>query len=157
MEVDSIGDHKLTPLHYACQLGNQDVIKYLIQKGASTTLRNAQLYNPLEISITGKRDEIVMYLLSLPNWREMMRNAQRIKHTEAYDTPMRKLIRYMPDTAFWLIEEKLTRTVGGEEQKTYKDIYDYEFYEDMYMVKQWCHQGNLGKLDITTLILPINE
>ncbi|CAF4082826.1 unnamed protein product [Adineta steineri] len=141
IEVDAIGDRRLTPLHIACEFGHLDVVKYLIEKGASTTLRNAQLLNCLEICIEEQHVELVKYLLQLPNWREMMRNAQTIEDTDAYDTPMRKLIRYMPDVALWVIEEKLTRKVGGAGQKVSKEIYDYEFYEDMNTVKQWYAQG----------------
>ncbi|CAF3715438.1 unnamed protein product [Adineta steineri] len=141
IEVDAIGDRRLTPLHLACEYGHLDVVKYLIEKGASTTLRNAQLLNCLEICIEEQHVELVKYLLQLPNWREMMRNAQIIEDTDAYDTPMRKLIRYMPDVALWVIEEKLTRKVGGAGQKVSKEIYDYEFYEDMNTVKQWYAQG----------------
>ncbi|CAF4102655.1 unnamed protein product, partial [Adineta steineri] len=141
IEVDAIGDRRLTPLHIACKYGHLDVVKYLIEKGASTTLRNAQLLNCLEICIEEQHVELVKYLLQLPNWREMMRNAQTIEDTDAYDTPMRKLIRYMPDVALWVIEEKLTRKVGGAGQKVSKEIYDYEFYEDMNTVKQWYAQG----------------
>ncbi|CAF1104808.1 unnamed protein product [Adineta steineri] len=141
IEVNAIGGRRLTPLHIACEYGHLDVVKYLVQKGASPTLRNAQLFNCLEISIQKQHEEIVKYLLQRPNWREMMRNAQPIEATDAYDTPMRKLIRYMPDVALWMIEEKLTRKVGGEGQKVSKEIYDYEFHEDMYTVKSWYKQG----------------
>jgi hypothetical protein len=141
IEIDVIGDRRLTPLHLACEKGYLDVAKCLIDNGASTTLRNAQLYNCLEISIKGKHKKIVEYLLGLPNWREMMRNAQPIEDTDAYDTPMRKLIRYMPDMALWMVETKLTRKFGGGGQKVSKEIYDYEFYEDMQTVKQWHAQG----------------
>ncbi|CAF4103787.1 unnamed protein product, partial [Adineta steineri] len=88
IEVDAIGDRRLTPLHIACECGHLDAVQYLIESGASTTLRNAQLFNCLEISIQKQHNEIVKYLLQLPNWREMMRNAQPIEATDAYDTPM---------------------------------------------------------------------
>jgi hypothetical protein len=143
IEVDAIGDRRLTPLHIACEYGHRDVVKYLIDNGASTTLRTAQLLNCLEISIRQQHEDIVRYLLQRPNWRQMMRNAQPIKDTDAYDTPMRKLIRYMPDVALWTVEEKLTRRVGGEGQKVFKEVYDYEFYEDAQTVKQWYAQGML--------------
>jgi hypothetical protein len=71
----------------------------------------------------------------------MMRNAQPIENTEAFDTTMRKLIRYMPDMAIWLIDNRFTKVVGGPGQKTYKTIYDYEFYEDMFTAKDWYEQG----------------
>ncbi|CAF1285333.1 unnamed protein product [Adineta steineri] len=149
--VNVIGDRHLTPLHLACEFGHLDVVKYLIEKNAITTLRNAQLLNCLEISIQKQHVEIVKYLLQRPNWREMMRNAQPIEATDAYDTPMRKLIRYMPDVALWTVEEKLTRKVGGAGQKVSKEIYDYEFYEDMNAVKDWYAQG-LAVGEIPTLM-----
>ncbi|CAF0926882.1 unnamed protein product [Adineta steineri] len=141
IEVDVIGDRRRTPLHLACEYGHLDVVKYLIEKGASTTLRTAQLLNCLEICIQKQHVKMVKYLLKRPDWRGMMRNAQLIEGTDAYDTPMRKLIRYMPDVALWTIEKKLTRKVGGAGQKVSKEIYDYEFYEDMNTVKDWYAQG----------------
>ena len=48
---------------------------------------------------------------------------------------MRKLTRYMPDIALWLIDNKFTQISGGAGQKIYQTVYDYEFYEDMYIVK----------------------
>ena len=145
IEVDAIGDRRLTLLHLACECGHLDTVKYLVEHGASTTMRTAQLFNSLEISIREQHEEIIKYLLQRPNWREMMRNAQPIEDTDAYDTPMRKLIRYMPDVALWMVEEKLTRRVGGQGQKVSKQMYDYEFYEDMHTVKQWYAQGMLNK------------
>lgn len=141
IEVDAIGDRRITPLHLACKYGYLDTVQYLVDNGASTTMRTAQLFNCLEISIQQQHKEIVKYLLRRSNWREMMRNAQPIESTDAYDTPMRKLIRYMPDMALWVINERLTRKIGGEGQKVLKEIYDYEFYEDMRTVKQWYAQG----------------
>jgi hypothetical protein len=122
MDIDIISNSWATPLHLACEKGHQEVVLYLLNAGASTSIRDAQLYNCLELAI-------------------MMRNAQLIKDTEAFDTPMRKLIRYMPDMALWLIENKLTKIVGGPGQKVYQTIYDYEFYEDMLKVRSWYYQS----------------
>jgi hypothetical protein len=95
----------------------------------------------LEIAIVNQRKDIVQELLEHSLWREMMRNAQPIEGTEAFDTPMRKLIRYIPDMAIWLIKNKFTQIVGGPGQKIYKTTYDYEFYEDMHKVIDWYTQG----------------
>jgi hypothetical protein len=125
----------------ACENGHIKVVQCLLDAGASTTLRNAQIYNCLEIAIVNQRKDIVRELLEHSSWREMMRNAQPIEGTEAFDTPMRKLIRYMPDMAIWLINKKFTQIVGGPGQKIYKTTYDYEFYEDMDKVIDWYAQG----------------
>jgi hypothetical protein len=85
--------------------------------------------------------DVVKALLTLPRWRQMMRNAQPIKDTEAYDTPMRKLIRYMPDVAMWMMEQKLTRSIGEQGKTVFKKFYDYEFYLDAYTVKRWSTAG----------------
>ena len=141
ISVNEIGDRRLSALHLACEYGNVHRVRYLVEKGASTILRNAQVYNSLEIAIMKQHEEVVQCLLARPNWRMMMRNAQPIDSTDAYDTPMRKFIRFMPKETIKLIEEQLTRKVGGEGQKVSKLIYDYEFYEDMNMVKEWYSQG----------------
>jgi hypothetical protein len=125
----------------ACENGCVEIVQFLLKAGASTTLRNAQVYNCLEIAIVSQKQNVVQELFTHSTWKEMMRNAQPIEDTEAFDTPMRKLIRYMPDMAVWLIDNKFTKVVGGEGQKVHKTIYDYEFYEDMYVVKDWYTQG----------------
>jgi hypothetical protein len=141
LEIDGVADRRLTPLHLACQFGYGEVVTYLIEHGASTTLRNAELYNCLEIAIMNQHEEIVKELLTLPNWRQLMRNAQPIPHTEAYDTPMRKLIRYMPKVTIWMIDRNLTRRLGGQGKHVFKTVYDYEFYVDIYLVKKWHTHG----------------
>ncbi|UJR12614.1 hypothetical protein I4U23_016789 [Adineta vaga] len=151
MDVDIIADRRITPLHLACQYDRLEVAEYLLEHNASPILRNAQLYNCLEIAIMNGRDKLVKDILfEHPLWRSMMRNAQPIKEIKAYDTPMRKLIRYMPNVALHVIDTKLTRTVGGEGQKVFKKIYDYEFYQDEFTVEQWYRQGSApGPLSYT--------
>ncbi len=141
IEIDPIEERRLTPLHLACQYGHDEIVAYLIEHGASTTFRSAELYNCLEIAIMNQKEEIVKELLTLPNWRELMRNAQKIPHTEAYDTPMRKLIRYMPEVTIWMIDRNLTRRLGGQGRHVFKTVYDYEFYADIFLVRKWYAQG----------------
>lgn len=125
----------------ACENNHLEVIQVLLNADASTILRNAQVYNCLEIAIMNQHKKVVQLLLEHSTWKQMMRNAQPIEKTEAFDTPMRKLIRYMPEMAIWLIENRLTKVVGGPGQKIHKTIYDYEFYEDMFTAKDWYKQG----------------
>ncbi len=151
VRVDAMTDRRLTSLHLACKYGHVKTVKYLLEQGASTTFRNSELYNCLEIAITHQQEEVVKdVLLDHPTWKQMMRNAQLIEDTEAYDTPMRKLIRYMPTVTLWLLDKKLTRVIGDPGQHMNMTIHDYEFYEDMLHVKRWYTQGRKSKhlLDI---------
>ncbi|CAF1318112.1 unnamed protein product [Rotaria sp. Silwood1] len=137
MEIDTLGDRRRTPLHVACEKGHIKLVRFLLENGASTTIRDARCYNCLEIAITGQHEDIVKILFDHPAWREMMRNAQPIEQSEGFDTPMRKLIRYLPNVAVWVIDNKFTTTIGGPGQKIHKTNYDYEFYEDMQKVHKW--------------------
>jgi hypothetical protein len=65
----------------------------------------------------------------------------KLEDTQAYYTPMRKLIRYMPHVTIWMIDRNLTRTVGGHGNHVFKKLYDYEFYEDIFLVKKWYTRG----------------
>ncbi len=73
----------------------------------------------------------------------MLHNAQIIydSTTDAYDTPLRKLIRYMPELATDVIDEQFTRQSGAENMTVDKEIYDYEFFEDQLTVKHWHSKG----------------
>ncbi len=95
----------------------------------------------MEIAIVNQEEDVVKELLTLPNWRELMRNAQPIHYSEGYDTPMRKLIRYLPQVAIWMIDNNLTRSLGGHGKHVFKKVYDYEFYMDVYSVKKWYRTG----------------
>ena len=132
--VDDIANRRLSPLHLACQYDHGEIIAHLIGCGASPTLRTGELYNALEIAIVNQNQSAVKVLLTRPNYT---RNAQPIPNSEGYDTPMRKLIRYLPQMAVWLIENHLTRIVGGQGKHVFKIVYDYEFYMDAYKVKRW--------------------
>lgn len=141
MNVDELADRRLTPLHLACKEGHYKVVQYLLRNNASTTFRTAQNYNCLEMAILNQKEKIVQKLLEHPLWRQMMRNAQPIDGKEVYDTPMRKLIRYMPDKVVWIIDNKCTVRISEPGCKIPKISYDYEFYEDMCQVNGWYGQG----------------
>ncbi len=148
LEIDAKADRRLTPLHLACENGWKKIIAYLIENGASPTFRNAELYNSLEIAIINQKEDVVKELLTLPNWRELMKNAQPIDKSEAYDTPMRKLIRYLPEVAVWMIEKNLSRSLGGQGKHVFKTVYDYEFYMDAYSIKQWHRKGKRSSIRV---------
>lgn len=47
-----------TPLNVACLLGFEDIVRYLVSKGASPNQQGEKGYNALHFAIMGKRVEI---------------------------------------------------------------------------------------------------
>ncbi len=64
---------------------------------------------------------------------------------------MRKLIKLMPDMALIIID-KCTITVGAERSHLYKNIYNYEFFEDQYSIFDWIKGKNVYFLVNTSRI-----
>lgn len=106
IEINALDDHHQTPLYLACEQGHLKIVQTLLQAKALTTIRNFQVYNCLEITIINQQEKVGQELLEYSIWRDMMRNAQPIEKSKGFDTPMRKLIRYMPNMANWLVNEK---------------------------------------------------
>ncbi|ORX42663.1 ankyrin [Piromyces finnis] len=54
-----------TPLHYACEQGNENIVKYLIEKGADTSIKNNNGRISLHCTCKAKRESvnIVKYLI----------------------------------------------------------------------------------------------
>jgi hypothetical protein len=144
VEVNAETEQYETAFHYACINGHQSVVINLMAYGCDTLKRNGQLYNGLEMAIMSHNEDVVRLLvLESSEWRPMLRNAQRLTGSakNAFDTPIRKLIRYMPKLMTEVIDERFTRTNGSENMTVNQQIFDYEFFEDQLVVKEWYSEG----------------
>ena len=144
MNVNAVTEQYETAFHYACINGHQPVVIELLAYGCDTLKRNGQLYNGLEMAIMSHNEDVVRLLvLESSEWRPMLRNAQRLTGSarNAFDTPVRKLIRYMPKLMAEVIDERFTRTNGSENMTVNQQIFDYEFFEDQLVVKEWYSEG----------------
>lgn len=140
VNINALTDKCETAFHYACRNGHRSVVIELLTNECDTLLRNGQLYNGLELAILHHNEDVArLLLLENRGWRPMLQNAQVVVDSggDAYDTPLRKLIRYMPVLAIDVIDEQFTRTSGAENMPVDKQIYDYEFFEDQLAVKRW--------------------
>ena len=52
----------MTPLHLACELGHLDIVKFLIQNGASTTVVDEYKYTPVDYAIINRYRSIELLI-----------------------------------------------------------------------------------------------
>jgi len=132
-----------TPLHRASQHGHWKIVRLLLNYNANVRLINCDGYNSLEVAILNNHQLTVREFLSHKTWTKSLRNSQiqmmSDRNSRTYEdlsTPLRKLIRYMPNEA----NEVFTRCmieIGGSEDYSYKIIFNYEFLEDQFAIFKW--------------------
>ncbi|XP_048242568.1 serine/threonine-protein phosphatase 6 regulatory ankyrin repeat subunit B-like isoform X4 [Haliotis rufescens] len=126
------------PLHLACREGHLNVAMFLLQTKADMTHRNSGGLNCLDLAIMHGHKDIARYILRHDLWREALRNhvspkKKNKRSSRKIVTPMRRLIRDMPDLAYEVLERSVTTTVisDGEKKKEEK-TYNFEFVDDLY-------------------------
>ncbi|CAF4891053.1 unnamed protein product [Rotaria sp. Silwood1] len=132
-DINATDIRRDTPLHVACKTGSHILVKHLLKLKVDLLVTNIQGFNCLEVAIEEGNERVVKYLLEHECGFELMRNAQ---NEYPDNTPMRKLIRSMPDMAKLIIDE-CTLTVGAAKSHIHMEIYNYEFLEDWYFIDDW--------------------
>lgn len=61
--VNLVDKRKRSPLHYACELGRKDIIKYLILNGANPTIEDKHNKTPLILTVKSKNIHAVQTLI----------------------------------------------------------------------------------------------
>ncbi|KAK9759967.1 palmitoyltransferase akr1, partial [Basidiobolus ranarum] len=59
------GELNASPLQWACRQGLLDVVRYLIENGADPTLKDAQGFNSLHLSVHSNNPLLVLYLIAI--------------------------------------------------------------------------------------------
>jgi ankyrin repeat protein len=141
--INQLDGKHYTPLHRASQYGHWKIVRLLLNYNADVCLINCDGYNSLEVAILNNHQSTVHEFLRHKTWTKSLRNAQvqmiAERNSGKYEdlsTPLRKLIRYMPNEA----DEVLTQCmieIGGSEDYSYKIIFNYEFLEDQLSIFKW--------------------
>ncbi|CAF1052332.1 unnamed protein product [Rotaria sordida] len=149
------GKHN-TPLHRASQYGHWKIVRLLLNYNANVHLTNCDGYNSLEVAILNNHQLTVYEFLNHKTWTKSLRNAQiqmisnNNNNNSIYEnlsTPLRKLIRYMPNAA----DEVFTRSmleIGSSEDYSYKIIFNYEFLEDQLSIFKWKQDTQTQSIDL---------
>lgn len=142
--IDRYDGQHYTPLHRASQSGHWQIVRLLLNFNADIRRTNCDGYNSLEVAILNNHQLTVREFFKHHTWKYSLRNAQiqsilerkKSRKYENLSTPLRKLIRYMPNEA----EEVFTKCmseIGGSEDYAYKIIFNYEFLEDQLSIFKW--------------------
>ncbi|CAF3338094.1 unnamed protein product [Rotaria socialis] len=113
-----------------CQIHSYDAL----------TAINGFGHNCLETATISRNRSFVEYLLNINNislFKSLLRNAQLLDiHYQNVDTPLRKLVKFMPDLAYRVLDIFITH-IGDKHDAYHKIIYDLELLEDHCHIQQW--------------------
>ncbi|XP_046346459.2 transient receptor potential cation channel subfamily A member 1 homolog isoform X2 [Haliotis rufescens] len=131
--IETMDKYGTTPLHFACRNGHPAVVSLLIEWDANATLPDSEGLNSLSIAIENHNNDVAMVIINSEVWKDALRHASLDIVTGHFDTPMRKLIRKMPDVAERVFDRCLS--YGAEknpERPDYEITFNYEFLDDVY-------------------------
>ncbi|XP_063716937.1 transient receptor potential cation channel subfamily A member 1 homolog isoform X3 [Symsagittifera roscoffensis] len=154
--VDATDKSSITPLYLACQNNHPKMVKLLLDYDASLEIRcTSNGKNPLDIAIESQSKQCVETILDNEEWWQFAmqnRTAFNDKDTVQINTPMRKLIRRMPEMAVkafnnCIIPDK----VHGPNDEEFSVTFIYEFIDDDYSMTNWVPEPSGTSIDGSTL------
>ncbi len=137
-EFQSILSRRQSPLITACQNGFVDIVKILISENIGINdeidLDYNQEENPLEIAIKYRQIEIIHVLLEHPyteHWLMSIRNSNKYDH----QTPLRDMIRYIPDCTEHAFNRLILKTneIDSFGDRCERTVYKYKYIDDYFM------------------------
>lgn len=103
--IDPLDKNQQAPLHLAARNGHSDVVKLLLKNAAQIDRRTSTGDNCLDLAIGSNRHNVAELLVNNRDWALILRNAKFDEKSNRWDTPMRKLIRRMPDIALTVLDK----------------------------------------------------
>nr|CAB3267277.1 transient receptor potential cation channel subfamily A member 1 homolog [Phallusia mammillata] len=157
--VDPKDKRKITPLHLACQEGHTEMVQVLLQWKADVTHRSVDGRNALDFAIDSGNASCARVIIEDEKWREALKNRTKdISSDERIHTPVRKMIRKMPEVA----EEVFTKCMRGNDRhvdhKNYQISFDYEFLDDEFSCTNWVEaDDSMSEVSLNLNDLPLKR
>lgn len=117
--IDPVDKNQQTPLHLAARNGHSEVVKLLLKNGAKIDQCTSNGDNCLDLAIDSNQYNVAETLVNTREWALVLRNSKYDEQTNRWDTPLRKLIRKMPDVALIVLNKCISIKVNNKnEEKT---------------------------------------
>eukprot|EP00794_Sanderia_malayensis_P000302 gene302-929_t len=128
--VDPMYKYGMTPLLYASQNGHGKMVELLLQT-CDISLIDQSGRNCLDLAIDHDKKQSAMAILRHRDWRTAMRN--KTIEDDIITTPMRKLIKKMPDVCILALNNCVSRNENvAPDHDDYHLKLEYEFLDDVY-------------------------
>ncbi|XP_075241022.1 transient receptor potential cation channel subfamily A member 1 homolog isoform X2 [Convolutriloba macropyga] len=147
--VDATDKSSITPLYLACQNNHPQMVKLLLDYDGSLEIRcSSNGKNPLDIAIESQSKQCVEAILDNEEWWKYAlqnRTAFNDKDTTLTNTPMRKLIRRMPEMAVKAFNNCIIPDKNhGPNDEEFCITFIYEFIDDDYSMTNWLPEPSAG-------------
>ncbi|XP_037281744.2 transient receptor potential cation channel subfamily A member 1 homolog [Rhipicephalus microplus] len=133
--VNSVDKMKNRPLHIAAEFGNESVVKLLLNRKDVRDFvckRNANKKNCLDMAIEEEHRDVVEVLLKSRFWKDLLQNSTESEQYGTHQTPLRNLIRTMPDLATLVFNSCVMVEAGSDEDPNKSVTYQYQFLDDAF-------------------------
>ncbi|XP_077977717.1 transient receptor potential cation channel subfamily A member 1 homolog [Glandiceps talaboti] len=133
--VDTTDKAKTTPLHQAAKNGQREIVQILLENKSDITRRDIAGNNCLDHAIDNNHEEVAMAIIEDANWKKAMHNVTKNEDTHEYNnTPMRKLIRKMPDVAKVVLNKCMAENKKDRMDPNYSITFDFSLLDDSFCV-----------------------
>ncbi|KAH3729943.1 hypothetical protein DPMN_055921 [Dreissena polymorpha] len=139
--IDPMDKAKTTPLHLAAKYGHLNVVQLLVDWNANVEQRDSDGNNCLDLAIDHNQTSVAMAILQSEHWQLALRNHTLDQNSDRHDTPMRKLIRKMPEVAELVFNRCMVHNKVSFESSNYEITFNYEFLDDLYSILAWGEKG----------------
>ncbi|XP_013386790.1 transient receptor potential cation channel subfamily A member 1 homolog, partial [Lingula anatina] len=130
--IDPLDKEKVTPLHLAAKGGHTEMVEFLMKMGANIAQRDQNGLNCLDMAIDCNHENVAMAIVKSDKWEEAMKNQTAVSKDLGKDTPLRKLIRKMPDVAEKVFNKCMKPNMTNLENSDCEIIFNYEYLDDTF-------------------------